>query len=37
MQNVLTEGWFCVTLFHMQTILLKNVDISKYMEPELLM
>ena len=37
MQNVLTEGWLRVSLFHMQTILYKNVDVSMYTNPALLM
>ena len=35
--NVLTEGWVHVAFFMMQTILFKNVDVSEYMDPALLM
>ena len=37
MQNVLTKGWLPVALFLMQTILLKIVDVSEFMDPALLM
>ena len=35
MQNVYTKGWFLVALFQMH--IFKNVDISEYMDPALLM
>ena len=37
MQNVLTKGWLPVALFLMQTIRLKIVDVSEFMDPALLM
>ena len=37
MQNFLTEGCLPVTLLQLQTILFKNVDVCRYMEPALLM
>ena len=36
MQNVLTKGWLPVALFLMQNILLKIVDVSKFIDPALL-
>ena len=36
MKNVLNEGWLVVALIQRETILFKNVDVSKYIDPALI-
>ena len=35
-KNVLNEGWLVVALIQRETILFKNVDVSKYIDPALI-